>query len=277
MTVCIVCGGRYGPSALPGLLACEACAFVTANLSLSNDELERLYTQSYFAGEEYRDYAAERPLIEKHFRLRLATLLNYVPDAEAKRLFEIGCAYGFFLSVAKDRFASVEGIDISRDAIAYAKNTPGVTAYAGDFLDYELRSKVDVVCLWDTIEHLQHPHLYLEKAAANMNPGGVIAITTGDIESLVARWRGPKWRQIHPPTHLHYFSKATLEKLLRKYGFAVRYVGSDGMYRSLDTMAYILLKRNRSGLYSILKRTGLLKRDLYLNLYDIVFVVAEKR
>ena len=54
----------------------------------------------------------------------------------------------------------------------------------------QLAHAVDVVCMWDTIEHLQHPHLYIERASANMNRGGVIAITTGDIGSLMARMRG---------------------------------------------------------------------------------------
>jgi hypothetical protein len=50
------------------------------------------------------------------------------------------------------------------------------------------------------------------------------------------------------------------------------------MYRSVDTMAYIVLclKHNLPGLYSWLRKTPLLRRDLYLNLGDILFVVAEK-
>ena len=55
-------------------------------------------------------------------------------------------------------------------------------------------------------------------------------MTTGDIGSLMARWRGARWRQIHPPTHLHYFSKLTLAQLLERHGFTVAYAGYDGMY-----------------------------------------------
>ena len=275
---CIVCGGSYGVSKLPGLLKCRSCSFVTADVALSREELEHLYSASYFAGEEYKDYISERPLIEKHFRARLNKLLEYTPDPARKRLFEIGSAYGFFLAVAKDRFASVEGIDISRDAVTYAVEKLGLAAHAGDLLDYEFHENVDAVCLWDTIEHLQNPHLYLEKAARHMNPGGVIALTTGDIGSEVARWRGARWRQIHPPTHLHYFSKSTLTLLLQKYGFSIRYCGYDGMYRSLDTIAHIILtiKHDQPKLYAALKRMRVLNWNLYLNLYDILFIVAEK-
>ena len=46
-----------------------------------------------------------------------------------------------------------------------------------------------------------------------------LALTTGDIGSVNARLRGHKWRMIHPPTHLHYFSAETMKALLDRHGF----------------------------------------------------------
>ena len=251
---------------------------MTADLDLPSEDLEGLYGGDYFHGAEYHDYVGEQALHERHFRTRLQRLLRYVPYPSTKRLFEIGCAYGFFLNVARARFASVAGIDISRDAAAHAAGTLGLTVCAGDYLEYDISDPVDVICLWDTIEHLPQPHLYLERAAMHLTEGGVLALTTGDMGSLIARLRGARWRQIHPPTHLHYFSRDTLARLLRRYGFEIEYRGHEGMYRSLDTMAYIVLalKHGRPGLYRLLKRTGLLEHAVYLNLYDIVFVVASR-
>lgn len=277
-TACLVCGGRFVQAKLAGLLVCEVCGFVTANVTISPKELEYLYSANYFAGEEYKDYVAERRIIERNFQARLNTLLRYVPGAADKHLFEIGAAYGFFLSVAQGRFASVEGIDISRDAASYASEKLRLPVHAGEFLEYRIPSRIDVACLWDTVEHLQSPHLYLEKLSDHMDRGGIVALTTGDIGSLVARLRGGKWRQIHPPTHLHYFCTDTLTRLLRRYGFAVRHCGHEGMYRSLDMIAYIILniKHDLPDVYRLLNRSGLLKWDFYLNIGDIMFLVAEK-
>ncbi len=276
---CLVCGGAYGPAAIRGLLQCSHCNFVTADVSLSRDELERLYGDRYFHGEEYRDYVSEREIFAKQFELRLKRLLRYVPEARRKRLFEIGSAYGFFLEIARQQFAEVEGIDLSREAAAYATDVLGVPVSAGDFLGFPLEGEVDVVCMWDTIEHLARPDLYIEKAAAHMPAGGILALTTGDIGSLVARWRKEQWRQIHPPSHLHYFSRETLRLLLARRGFEVRYAGYAGCYRSMDTIAYIVLSLHRGmpGLYRKLKATGLLDWSFYSNFYDIVYVIAEKR
>jgi SAM-dependent methyltransferase len=276
---CIICGGTYQPADIKGLLQCGTCRFVTADASLSHEQLEGLYSEKYFRGEEYRDYVSERAIFDKQFRRRLKILLRYVPEAGRKRLFEIGAAYGFFLDLARQHFAQVSGIDISREAAAYATDVLSVPVHAGDFLEYPVDGQFDVVCLWDTIEHLADPGLYLEKVAAHMPAGGVLAITTGDISSLVARWRKEKWRQIHPPTHLHYFSKETLRRLLERLNFDVRYTGYDGCYRSMDTVAYIILalKRSKPALYEKLKATGLLNWSFYSNVYDIMYVIAEKR
>lgn len=78
---CLVCGGVYEPSNLPGLLTCRGCRCVTANIAISSAELDALYSANYFAGEEYHDYIAERRIIEKNFRTRLKTLLACVPHA----------------------------------------------------------------------------------------------------------------------------------------------------------------------------------------------------
>lgn len=275
---CLVCGGVLGPSPLPGLLRCRACRFSTADVTLQAPALEQLYGESYFTGKEYADYVADRRIIQKNFGRRLATLLPYVSEPQASNVLEIGSAYGFFLELAREHFGHVEGIDISRPAIDYAVHT-GLAAVHGDFLLHPVQRPIHVACLWDTIEHVARPDLYLAKLASVMPAGGIVAITTGDIGSLLARLRGRRWRQIHPPTHLHYFTRSTLDALLERHGFRVRYVGYDGVSRSLDMMAYIVLAKNRRWPfgYSLLKNLGLLSRDVYLNLFDIMYVIAEKQ
>ena len=276
---CLVCGGRYGPSPLPGLAACESCGFVSADLEISLDELRALYAERYFTGGEYKDYVAERRLHEKHFLRRLNLLLRHVSQPDTKTLFEVGCAHGFFLNLARERFQAVQGIDISGDAARYARDVLHLDVKAGDLLELGSIGSPDVVCLWDTIEHLDRPDAYVQKLSAVMAKGSIIALTTGDIGSLVARIRGSRWRQIHPPSHLHYFSAATLAKLLRNSGFEVFHTDHEGTYRSLDTAAYIILniKHQKPELYRMLKKTGLLRITFYLNLYDIVLMLARKR
>jgi 2-polyprenyl-3-methyl-5-hydroxy-6-metoxy-1,4-benzoquinol methylase len=277
---CIVCGSSQASPLYPGILKCRQCGHIFADLLLSEDDLFKLYNKSYFFGDEYSDYVADKRIIQKNFKLRLKTLKAFLKPTLHNRLLEIGCAYGFFLEAAQRYFQKVQGIDITADGINYAREVLHLNAVQDDVLKHDFEGqKFDVVCMWDTIEHLCHPHLYIEKMSQHMDSGALLTITTGDIESWNARLRKDKWRLIHPPTHVHYFSKKTLAKMLDQYGFDVVYQRHCGFYRSVDNIAYniFVLRQKRPKLYEFLKRLKLTKLDFYLNLYDILYVVARKR
>ena len=120
---------------------------------------------------------------------------------------------------------------------------------------------------------------YLEKISAHSRPGSLIALTTGDVGSLNARWRGRKWRLIHPPTHLFYFSRRTIAALLEKYGYEVLSISHCGVSRSVDNIFWTVAasKGRLPGLYRAMKKAGLLDWSVFLNLFDILYVIARKK
>lgn len=278
-TPCLVCGGTLAPAAIPGLLACTSCGFITANVALSDAELAALYGRDYFHGQEYADYEAEERSLRENFRRRITVLQRQIGDFAKARLFEIGCAYGFFLDEVKGDVATASGMDISADAVAEGVRRFGVEARCGDYLATEIGQDHDVVAMWDTIEHLGRPDLFLAKAARDLRPGGHIAITTGDIGSAFARFRGRRWRMIHPPTHLHYFSAATLSALLERSGFEVVHVSHPGITRNVQSALYIILalKLGMPGLFRFVRSLRIFNFSLTVNLHDIMFVVARRR
>ncbi len=276
---CLVCGGRLGPARIPGLLACRGCGFITADVRMSEAELAALYGPDYFHGEEYHDYLAEEDSLRANFRRRIATLQRLVQGFRRSRLFEIGCAYGFFLDEVKPHVAAAAGMDISAEVVARGVARLGVDATYGDYLAAPLPETPDIIAMWDTIEHLPRPDLFLEKAAADLVPGGHIAITTGNIGSAFARLRGKGWRMIHPPTHLHYFSAATLTRLLEAKGFEVVHLSHPGVTRNVQSALYIILalKLRQPSLFSLVRAMRAFNFRLTVNLFDIMFVVARKR
>jgi 2-polyprenyl-3-methyl-5-hydroxy-6-metoxy-1,4-benzoquinol methylase len=277
-TTCIICGDKLEPWKKAGLLFCKNCYFVTTDLDMGDDELRKLYSAEYFNGQEYSDYLGDKKLIQKNCHNKLKTLKKYISAPyNEKKLFEIGCAYGFFLDVARNEFTGVKGIDISNDAIRFARENLKLDVISGDYLSIPA-TKADIFCLWDTVEHLKNPELFIEKISKEVNDGGLIALSTGDISSINAKLWGPNWRQIHPPTHLHYFSRRALTKLLTNYGFEIIHTSYPGQFIRLDTVAYILLvlKRNWKWLYDIIKKTGILKLWVYINLFDTIYIIGRK-
>jgi len=277
---CIVCGAAHTALLYPGILQCRECDFIFADLDLTDAELEELYQRNYFFGDEYSDYIADKRVIQKNFRLRLKVLDPFMDPMRHRHLLEIGSAYGFFLELVQSQVETATGIDITQEGVAYARDKLGLDVLKGDFLEYNFAGRMfDVVCMWDTIEHLRQPHLYLERISQYTESGALLAITTGDIGSVNARFKGDKWRLIHPPTHLHYFSRKTLARLLERYGFEVIYNRHCGYYRSLATIMYgiFVLRHGREWGYRLIKKSGLISGDCYLNLYDICYMIARRR
>ena len=273
---CLVCGSKLAASPLAGLLKCGQCDFLTADTEFEAEALARLYGKDYFHGSEYFDYVEERESLRLNFSARMATIESLLGRLVGKSVLEIGCAYGFFLEFARDRGMVPRGVDIAADAVRYARDQLQVDALQGDYLALETQP-ADLVVMWDTVEHLARPDLFIQRAARDVKPGGMVAITTGDIGSMNARLRGRRWRMIHPPTHLHYFSVETLARLIARNGLEVVHVSHPGVSRRVHAILYmVLMQRLRlPRLYAVLKRL-LPNVAVTLNLFDIMFVVAKK-
>jgi SAM-dependent methyltransferase len=239
-----------------------------------------LYGDQYFAGFEYVDYVGQEAALRRSLRRHLQQMAKRC-ELEGS-LFEVGCAYGFFLDEARGLFRSVQGIDIAENAVAYARDVLRTDAMVADFVSMDLAPQAfDVVCIWDTIEHVPEPERFAGKALEILRPGGQLFLTTGDIDSLVARLQGPRWRQIHPPTHLNYFSRKTLTRMLERVGFEVTALETAPYYHTLyNILATLRVRGGVTGRLAARSLEHLPKRlrDLggWIDLRDIMFVVASR-
>lgn len=281
MKQCIVCqSAQFTPIYNNTLLQCDACEFITANLQVNEQLLKEIYSENYFKGEEYLDYVQDQEGLQKNFRQRLRYILKLYNQSSLKASLEIGAAYGFFGDILKHSMPSLKyiGLDIVPEAIDYGKKNFALDLLCADYLQQDFQQKFTDVFMWDVIEHLPQPDLFLDKIASEQEPGGRLYITTGDIGALVPRIKKQKWRLIHPPSHLHYFSKATIAKLLETRGYLVKQIKYPMIYRNLRLIYYSLFILNKkpnkiiSFFYKIIPN----KMFIPFNTFDIMFVVAEK-
>lgn len=229
---CIACGAEAWKPLYRGLIRCFGCGFVRAADLPAAEELARLYGPGYFQGEEYADYLGDAPAHAQNFRLRFDRVTSVAGSIEST--FEIGCAYGLWLKTAAERGVRAAGIDISREAVRHAAEALGLDARLGAFEDAPIRAgEFQTYCMWDTVEHLPHPEAYVEKVSSLLPAGGWLFLSTGDIGSRLARRQGERWRMIHPPTHLQYFSRETMTRFLARQRLEVVHVESTAMCRSL--------------------------------------------
>ena len=260
------------------LIKCSSCQHGWANLKLDHEFLQNLYASNYFKGEEYADYLADKEILQLNFKKRLKKIVSQNPNLQSA--IEIGCAYGFFYQNLQEVFPNInyQGFDISADAIDYATANYGPNFSANNFLETASQKKVDAIFMWDVIEHLSDPSAFLKKANTQCNKGAMIYLTTGDFGSLMSRVQGKKWRMIHPPTHLHYFTKKSIYRLLRQHGFEPIFIKYPTIHRSMGLIYYALfiLNKKSSKFHSWLYGKIPSKAIIPFNSFDIFFIGAKK-
>ncbi|MDD5522669.1 MAG: class I SAM-dependent methyltransferase [Kiritimatiellae bacterium] len=227
------------------------------------------------------DYKNDSSVIERNFLGRIREIRKMFGEHAIARALEIGCAYGFFARqfTATFKRARYYGIDIAKEAVTYAKMNLQQNCENTDYLILPPpQTPYSDVFLWDVIEHLPNPSGVIEKISREIALGGRIHITTGDIDSLVARFQKARWRLIHPPTHLSYFSAKTLTMFLRKHGFRVKSISYPPVWRSVRQIFYSLFILNKKDNITLGKLHLWIPKHLCvpINTFDIMYMVAER-
>ena len=284
---CNLCGGTetrpFCPENGRSLVQCVNCGLVYVSPRPDPEELYQLYSESYFNNDDsgtvgYTNYIRDEQNIRKTFRRRLARVERF---AERGSVLDVGCAAGFFLSEAKARGWTPQGVDVSQFAVNYTQKTFDIPARQGALLDLDFpENSFDLITMWDVIEHVPDPHAHMDKIARMLKPGGVFALATPDVDSLPAKLTGKRWVGYKlQEEHVYYFSADTLRAMLNRAGLEVVDAYHVGKYVTFD------LFFNRLGMYSsILGRMGtfaertlkLSERSVYINPMDIVAVTARK-
>ena len=271
MRSCPLCSSQANIDQLWGtdVLRCRSCHLGFVDQPPDSRAQEEAYSADYYVGSRgYADYEQEKIALQSNFKRRIQDLQRYSTGGD---LFEIGCAYGFFLELAGQHW-SVSGIDVSAAAADYARNRLHLKVSQSGVEDYPMSpASYDVIAMWDAVEHLRDPFMAVEKMAKALRPGGILTLTTGDLDAPLPRIQRTRWRLFHP-LHLYYFSLASMTQLLRKCGLKVLHTSHEGNDRSIRQMAQVFGDR----VARKVERLPFANRCIRVNLYDIMFVIAQK-
>lgn len=195
------------------------------------------------------------------------------PAAAPLRFLDFGCGAGGFLKYLRAR-GELAGRPLEltgHDVGSYAdllRDKDGYRILDLDALAREPDATYDIISLIEVIEHLPAPVEPMRLVARLLKPGGLLLLTTGNLESSIARRQGIHYRYCAPEIHVSLFNPRCLAQLYRRVGLepqAVRYRGAV-KFKVLKSLRYRWVLRT-------LAATGL-ALPLVVRLVDAMYGVS---
>jgi 2-polyprenyl-3-methyl-5-hydroxy-6-metoxy-1,4-benzoquinol methylase len=197
-----------------GVGRCPQCSLVFVSPRLRPDALQRFYDDvGYFEGGVYGSSSRWSPamVLQRQWtagRLRLADAALGRPPRGA-RMLEIGCGYGLFLAAARERGYEVSGVELSHPAAEHARTQLALDVFCGQLTDAPITERFDVICAWDTIEHVPDPVEFWRSVRSLLADDGVALFSTPYFSSLPSRLLRERWWTLKPAEHIWHFTPRT--------------------------------------------------------------------
>jgi len=217
------------------IFRCTNCELSTMRPFPGHRDIEEIYVKmgvfSIRSVNPYRHTLAFRylePLYQKYgtdLRFIAKQCLALTQTAKPSVL-DVGCSIGrlldaFKLEAPRLEVASLTGIDIDPNARNNAIAYLGDRIVIDDFLQHQYESQFDIVTMRFVIEHLLDFEAYIARAIQILRPGGILFISSPDIDSPQARSLKERWKLINDPQqkigHLRWFNRKSMEFLARKF------------------------------------------------------------
>lgn len=221
---CKVCGAA-GPDSFRLLYTlstcevarCRACGFTFVPSWWRHNITYTSYKSAATAQEIRRGNNALK--LARH-QLRLRFIRRFKPSGT---LLDVGAGWGHFLMAARQAGYIVLGVELDEQPNLYASQDLGLPVLREDFFNFSSERRFDIITLWDVLEHIDDPRSFLLNCARLQESGGLLVIQVPQINSVIARLTGRKWKMLGLD-HVNYFSPKTLRLLLSQCGYEVQSV-----------------------------------------------------
>jgi 2-polyprenyl-3-methyl-5-hydroxy-6-metoxy-1,4-benzoquinol methylase len=245
---------RSGES-LFSYMRCSACGLVFLNPRPGAAEMFRFYDEDYY-GEGDQKFRSGVEVLRRFFaREKARRACRYFPSPGT--VLDVGCGQGTFLRLMQRKGWKGQGTELSPGSASRAIQA-GLSVSVGEIGENQFPPFCfDLITFWQVLEHLRDPAAMLERIRPLLRRGGIVAISTPNVESWQARTFRGDWFHLDAPRHLFLFSPRTLETIMTAHGFR------------LLTLSHFSWEQNPYGwLQSFLNRVGFSKNSLYTLIKD---------
>ena len=160
--------------------------------------------------------------MQRHL-LRFKFIKKYQPHG---RLFDLGAGWGHFMEAGRKLGYDVHGIEIADMPYKYAKEDLNLPVEHINFFDMEIeQNEYDLITMWDVLEHIPDADEVIKRCNLMLNDGGYVILQVPQIDSFFAKILKENWHMIGTG-HVNYFSKKSIKKIFKEYGFEVKKIKS---------------------------------------------------
>jgi 2-polyprenyl-3-methyl-5-hydroxy-6-metoxy-1,4-benzoquinol methylase len=144
--------------------------------------------------------------------------------ASTAAVLDVGCGPGRFSRYCKGLY---KGIELNPNAVAEGQKLGRDIRL--EHLDDQRELHYDVVSLFQVLEHVVEPEIFLSRAALCVQPGGIIIVSTPDMDGPMGHAVNQELN--YPPHHLTWWSADAMCSLLRAQGFEIVTVWREPLQR----------------------------------------------
>lgn len=227
---CKVCSGTIAKVNVTfELVECENCKLIFSENIFTQEAFVKVYDDLYNKeASAYQRHSKNEFDKVKHGTIsvgknRGALIDRNIIKGNCKNVLEIGSGVGLVGSYVKKNGKTIayKGIELDKEAFLKSKEL-GLDTYNGDFTTMQnFEENFDVIMLWEVLEHLQDLKQFLVLAAAKLNSGGTLILSTPNYDKIKNYPKGKKdaLYQNEPPIHLNFFTKENLKNVVEYSGF----------------------------------------------------------
>jgi 2-polyprenyl-3-methyl-5-hydroxy-6-metoxy-1,4-benzoquinol methylase len=243
--------GQHLESLLPGgfLWRCDNCKLGFRHPQIPKKQLDLLYEQG-------NDWSWSGPPTKRNdWNLAQGWVSELIKPGS--KVLDVGCFDGGFLTHLLARY-DCYGIEIHPVASERAAKK-GIKILAKDFFDLE--GQFDLITAFDVIEHMQSPAAFLEKAAKYIRHGGMLIVSTGNLDSKSFKFMGSRYWYCTIAEHISFISPFWVSKSIGSNYRVIKQITFSHSTTSLSKKgiqtALNILYRTLPSVFRVLRRIGM--------------------
>lgn len=236
---------------LPGefiLVRCKNCGLRFLNPQPTSEELSKHYPSEYYSvsnkikRSKFSEFIYKTYFSESGNRLLRILFYPFYPILRTakilpgKKILDIGCGSGVFLSRMQNLGMKTAGVDpyINKDIIEL-----GIRKTTLD----QVQGKYDVITMNNVLEHVPNPDETFAHIKRLLEKNGTAIIGVPNGKSLLFRIFKTNWAELDLPRHLFLFEEKNLKQYARKHKLAVKKVRYNSVpFEFTGTLFYLLDK-----------------------------------